>query len=76
MKIKHMRLVLPSRMRSGVQVDARMIAAAAARALHGQGYVDGPVTVQVPGHGRPAAIIAQDVATATRQRAQSLTKKD
>lgn len=61
MNIKHMRLVLPSRMRSSVQVDARMIAEAAAQALQGHGGIKGPISVQVQAHGRPAKLIAQDV---------------
>lgn len=62
MKINHMRLVLPSRMRNTAQVDARTIAEAAVRALQAKGVINGPVSVQVQGHGRPARFIAQDVA--------------
>lgn len=64
MNIKHMRLVLPSRLKKTVQADARMIAAATVRALKVEGAVEGPVNIQVQGHGRPAKFIAQDVARA------------
>jgi hypothetical protein len=62
MKIQHMRLVLPPRMRNTAQVDARTIAEAAARTLQAKGAIKGPVSVQVQGHGRPARFIARDVA--------------
>lgn len=61
MNIKYMRLVLPARMSSSVQVDARMIAEAAARALQGLKEVKGPITVQVQGQGRPTRFISQSV---------------
>lgn len=70
MNIKHMRFILPSRMRSSVQVDARMIAEAAAQALHGHNGIKGPITVQVQAHGRPAKFIAQDVYKETSRRAR------
>lgn len=74
MKIKHMRLVLPSRMRSSVLVDARLIAEAAARALHGHREINGPVNVRVQAHGRPARLIAQDVAGETSRQARMLRR--
>lgn len=61
MNIKHMRLVLPPRMRASVQVDARTIAEAAAHALQGHAGVSGPVKVQIQAQGRPAKFIARDV---------------
>ena len=70
MNIKHMRFVLPSRMLSSVQVDARMIAEAAAQALHGHKGIKGPIVVQVQARGRPAKLIAQDVYKATSRQAR------
>ena len=71
MNIKHMRLVLPARMASSVHVDARMIAEAAARALHGATKVKGPVTVQIQGYGRPARLISQSGFQETSRQAGS-----
>lgn len=70
MNITHMRIVLPPRMRHSVQVDARMIAEAAAQALRGHGRIKGPVSVQVQGLGRPAKFIAQDVFKETSRQAR------
>jgi hypothetical protein len=61
-KIKHMRLVIPSRMRNTAQPDARTIAEAAARALLTRGAIKGTIRVEVQGHRRPVKFIAQDVA--------------
>lgn len=69
MKIRHMRFVLPSRMRPTVQVDARIIAEAAARALHGRGEVRGPISVQVEARGLPASFLARDVFRETGRQA-------
>ena len=66
-----MRLVLPRRMRSSAQADARLIAKAAVKALHAQGASSGPVKIQIPGHGRPAQFLAQDVAGAVRLQVQT-----
>ncbi len=62
MKIKHVRLVLPARLKSSAQVDARMIAEAAAGALRGQDVPDGAISVQVSSHGRPTQAVAGEVA--------------
>lgn len=62
MNIKHMRLVLPPRMRNTALADARTIAEAAVRSLQVKGAIKGAVSVQVEGHGRPARFIARDVA--------------
>lgn len=70
MKIRHMRLVLPPRMRASVQVDARVIAEAAAQALHGHAGVEGPVRVQIQAQGRPAKLIARDVFRETSRQAR------
>ncbi len=72
MKIKCMRLVLPARMSSSVQVDARMIAEAAARALQGSKQIKGLITVQVQGYGRPAKFISQRVFQETTIQARKL----
>lgn len=76
MIIRRMRLVLPARMASSVQVDARMIAAAAARALHGTTQARGPITVQVQGQGRPARFISQSVFQETSRQARSRKRED
>jgi len=74
MIIKHMRLVLPSRMRSTAQADARMIAEAAAKALHAQNTQGGSMNIRIDAHGRPAPLLAQDVAKEVRH--QSPTRKE
>lgn len=71
MNIKHMRLVLPARMSSSVHVDARMIAAAAARALHGTTGGREPITVQVQAQGRSARFISQSVFQETSRQART-----
>ena len=75
MKIKRMRFVLPSRMRPTVQADARVIAEAAARALHGHGGLKGPIGVQVQAQGRPAVFVARDVALETGRQARLLKQR-
>lgn len=70
MNIKHMRFVLPSRMRASVQVDTRIIAEAAAQALRGHGGIKGPISVQVQAHGRPTKLLARDVFTETSRQAR------
>lgn len=70
MNIKHMRLVLPSRMRVHAQVDARTIAEAVAHGLQGHAGVAGPVKVQIQAQGRPAIFIARDVFKETRRQVQ------
>ena len=72
MNIKHMRFVLPSRMRSSVQFDARIIAEAAARALQRHGGIKGPISVQIQANRRPARFIARDVFKETSRQAQIL----
>ncbi len=66
-----MRLVLPPRMRSSAQSDARLIAEAAVKALYAQGASNGPVNIQIAGHGRPAQFLSQDVARAVRLQVQT-----
>lgn len=76
MNIKHMRFVLPSRMRASVQVDARMIAEAAAHALQGHVGIKGPINVRVEAHGRPAKLVAQDVFRETSRQARIQVRGD
>lgn len=61
MKIKRMRLVLPARMSTTAQLDAREIAKAAAKALQGDKGAASPLRVQVQGQGQPATLLAQSV---------------
>lgn len=72
MNIKRMRLVLPARMRSSAQVDARLIAEAAGRALHGHDGLKGTVRVEVRGQGGPARFVARDVFNETSRQARVL----
>jgi hypothetical protein len=66
-KITRMRLFLPPRMKAEAQLNGRTIAEAAARAIAAQDGAKGPLTIRVDGHGRPARLVANDVAgTATR----------
>ena len=66
-----MRLVLPPRMRSSAKADARLIAEAAVKVLHAHGSSNGLVSIQIPGHGRPAQFLARDVAKAVRLQLQT-----
>lgn len=74
MKIKRMRLVLPARLSSTAQVDARMIATAAAQALQGTTDINGPVTVQVQTQGQPAKAISQSVFVESCRQARILKR--
>ncbi len=71
MNIKYMRLVLPSRMSASAHMDGRMIAEAAARALHGTQGINRPITVQVQGQGQSAMHISQGVIRETRRQART-----
>ncbi len=66
-----MRLVLPPRMRSSARADGRLIAETAVKALDAHGVSNGPVHIQVPGHGRPAQFLARAVARAVRLQVQT-----
>ena len=72
MKIKHMRLLLPARMFGTAHMEARMIAEAAARALHGAQKINGPVRVEIQGQGQPGKHISQNVFRQIRRQTQSL----
>ncbi len=76
MNIKHMRFVLPSRMRTSVQVDARTIAEAAAQALQGHVGIVGPINVRVDARGQPAKLVAQDVFRETSRQARIQVRGD
>ena len=75
MKIRRMRLLLPSRMSGTVHMDARLIAEAAARALQGLQKIHGPVRVQVQGQGQPAMRISQEVYRQIRRQARNLKRE-
>lgn len=62
MRIKHIRLVLPPRMRGTALSDARTLANAAVRALE-NGQITGG-TVDIQGGGRPATLVARDIGRA------------
>lgn len=76
MNIKRMRLVLPARMTSSALMDARVIAEAAAHALHDAKGIEGSVTVQVHGQGQSAMPISRRVFRETRRLAQPRTRED
>lgn len=61
MKIRHMRLVLPPRLRKTAAFDARTIASAAAEALHNAPLRDAHHRIEIQGSGRPVQGLAWDV---------------
>ena len=75
MKIKHMRLLLPARMSGTANMDARMIAEAAARALASFQKIRGPVRVAVQGQGQPAMHISQQVSRQIHRQTQTLKRE-
>jgi predicted esterase len=62
MKIRHLTLTLPARMKNTAHHDARTIAEAVGRALHDNGGQTGPITLQ--GYGQGASILATRAASA------------
>jgi hypothetical protein len=75
MNIKHMRLVLPLRMTASAHMGGRMIAEAAARALHGTQGINRLITVQVQGRGQSAMHISQGVFREIRRQARTQRKE-
>lgn len=71
MNIKRIRVVLPSRMSATAQMDARAIAEAAAKALHGTKDIKGAISVQVQGNNEPTKFISQNVYLATKRHIRS-----
>jgi hypothetical protein len=71
MKIKRMRLLLPARMSRTANMDARVIAEAAARSLAGIRGIQGPIRVEVQGHGRSSTHISQQVSRQIRRQEQT-----
>ncbi len=76
MKIKHMRLLLPARMSGTANMDARMIAEAAARSLAENKKIHGPIRVEVQGQGQPSMHISQQVSRQIRRLMQTLKRED
>ncbi len=62
MRLRRLTLTLPARMKDTAHHDARRIAEALARELHGRDAAPGRVTIA--GHGQTGAALAQRVALA------------
>ncbi|MCB4768048.1 hypothetical protein LGR54_05485 [Ancylobacter sp. Lp-2] len=73
MRIRRIRLVLPSRMRGAADGDARQIAETVARALLREGATAGTLRIEVNGAGRSAGHMAADLAGVASRAARSAT---
>lgn len=71
MRIARFRIVLPARSKRDATSEARLIAATVAETLGAYPDVRGPLRVDIDGLGRPAGLMAQDLALASGRAARS-----
>jgi hypothetical protein len=75
-RIRRIRLVLPSRMRHGADREARHIAETVAQALAGHGSAHGPLRIEIQGGGRPAPHMANDIAGGAARAVRATARRE
>jgi hypothetical protein len=77
MRIRHVRLVLPARMKPNARLDARRIAETVAAELAGQGAAaPARLELQVDGRGRSSRHLRHDLVARTGRAAAARRRED